>query len=258
MFPIQINGRYKNKIKYISRTVVIISVIIAFFTFPTYINVAAASMFALIGYLIEKIVFVYNIVHVNPFPQKIRKNQHVSIGYGYIDDEMNRPFIYLVYKTKTEAIEHFQFFESIVLGKLNDEDNNLILSIVFEDSLRYSLYIYPSPFRISALHTVNAVESTLDKNERVNLKVMSYIDFLPAIYTGEQELKEIFKKFIQQTPIEFNTCYLNNGEIIPIRKKPIKKYHLRLVERSELGDVDVESKIEWFNPIEQRDKEISS
>ena len=206
MFPIQLNGRYKNIIKIVNRTVVVISILISFFALPTYINIATAFIFALIGFLVEKIVFVYNIVHINPFPQRIRRNQQVSIGYGYMDDEMKRPFIYLVYRTKTEAIEHYQQFESIVLGKLNDEDNNLVLSIVFEDNIRYALYIYPSPYRISALKTKIDFESKLEKNEIANLKVMSYIDFLPAIYTGESNLKELFKEFSQQIPIEFNTC----------------------------------------------------
>ncbi|MFC6549365.1 hypothetical protein ACFQBN_22145 [Cohnella cellulosilytica] len=234
------------------------SILISFFTLPIYVTVAVAVIFALIGYLIEKMIFVYNIVHVNPFPQRVRGNQHVSIGYGYTDEEELKPFIYLVYKTKAEAIEHFQQFESIVLGSLNDEDNNLVLSIVFEDNLRYSFYIYPSPYRLSALNTKREVESRLDKNEVVNLKVLSYIEFLPATYTGEGDLKGIFKKFLQQTPIEFNTCFMRNGNIIPVRKKAIKKYHLRITDRKDLNpSLDVESRIGWFNPQEHQNKKIS-
>lgn len=245
--------------KVINRTVALISIIVSFFTLTQYLNIAVAIMIVFIGYLIEKVIFVYNIVYINPFPQRLRENQAVSIGYGYLDEEMKKPFIYLVYKTKTEAIEHFKYFESIVLGKLNDEDNNLVLSIVFEDKSRYGIYFYPSPYRLSALETKRKFGNSLGKNEKANLKVMSYIDFLPAIYTGDGELMEIFKKFTEQTPIELNTCYFANGEIITVRKKAIKKYHMRIMNRNDLNFyTDVESRIDWFDPLEDRDKIISN
>lgn len=259
MFPIQINGRYKYLVKIINRTVALISIIISFFALPQYLNVVAAIMIVFIGFLIEKVAFIYNIIHINPFPNKFRENQSVSIGYGYLDEEAKKPFIYLVYKTKTEAIEHFKYFESLVLGKLNDEDNNLIVSVVFEDKSRYGMYFYPSPYRIAALETKKNFESTLNTNEKANLKVMSYVEFLPAIYTGDGDLMELFKKFTEQTPIELNTCYFANGEINTVRKRAIKKYHMRILNRDDLNfHTDVESRSNWFNPLEDRNKIISN
>lgn len=259
MFPIQINGRYKYLVKIINRTVALISIGVSFFALPQYLNVAVAISIVLLGFLIEKVTFIYTIVHINPFPQRLRKNQSVSIAYGYLDEEMKKPFIYLVYKTKTEAIEHFKYFESLVLGKLNDEDNNLILSIVFEDEFRYGMFFYPSPYSLSALETKKKFESTLSRNERVNLNVMSYVEFLPALYSGNGNLMEVFKTFTEQTPVALNTCYFVNGEITTVRKKAIKKYHMRIVNRNDLDfSTDVESAIDWFNPLKDKNKIISN
>lgn len=259
MFPIEINGRYKKNLKIINRTVVVGSIVISFFTLPTIWSVTISIVIALIGILIEKTVFVFGIIHINPMPQRLRENQHVSIGYGYNDEDMNQPFICLIFKTKTEAIESYEYFKALAMHNLKDEDNNLILSFVFEDISRYTFYIYPSRHRTAAYSTQNEIENSLEKGDKTNLKVISYIKCFPSTYTGEGNLKEVLKKFTEQVPIEFNTLYKNNGSFVPARKRAIKKYHIRINNRNDLNDKsDVESKFDWYDPLVRRDKDISN
>lgn len=206
---------------------------------------------AAVGILIEKVVFVYGVVHINPMPQRLRDNQHVSIGYGYLDEEMKRPFIYLVFKTKIEAEESYDYFKAISMGNLNDDDNNLILSFVFEDEKRYSFYLYPAPHRVAAQSSKRNVEVTLDKGEKVNLKVISFIKNFPATFTGQGKLKSILMDFNEQVPIEFNTAYMKNGEIVTAKKRAIKKYHFRINDRPDLDiKSDVETKFGWYDPLQ--------
>ena len=71
----------------------------------------------------------------------------------------------------------YRHVRAIALNKTKDEDNNLILSYVFEDEKRYTLFVYPSSQRKRAYEYKEAFEKSLEKDEEANLSVMSFVHY---------------------------------------------------------------------------------
>ena len=76
-----------------------------------------------------------SIIFIHKSNPKIRKeSQQVSVAVGIEPHKgMEQPFIGLVYRTETEAKEEFNYFKSLNSNKFKDEENEIIVSYVFED-----------------------------------------------------------------------------------------------------------------------------
>lgn len=246
--PIEISTRYKKMVKVINRGALAISVILSLFTIPFPISLIIALVLAGISIAIEKVVFIYTVLHVNPVPTRLRAKQQVSVYYACdTEDDVKKPVLGLVYKTKTEAIEKYDHLKAIALDT-KDENNNLVVSFVFEDDKRYTLFMYPRKDREVAYHTKDYFESTLEKGEKAKLRIMSFIDYYPTSFTGKGRLREVLDEFMNNTPYSLNTYYFQNGMVIPARKRPIFKYHMRILKRDDLDDKDIEKGFDWYDP----------
>lgn len=253
-FPLEISNEYRKLVKLLNRSVIAFSIIISFFTIPFPISVLITVVLIGIGIAIEKIVFVYAVVYVNPIPPRLGMNQQTSIFYAYdFKNDVQIPIIGLVFKTKTEAIEKYQFLKAIANCR-KDEANNLVVSFVFEDEKRYTLFLYPNKNRENAHQTKSIIESALERNAKAKLTIVSFVQYFPSTFTGQGNLKDILTDFINKSPIALNTYYFNNGQVLPARKTPILKYHIRILMRSELDEQDIEKKFEWNDPKEVLNK----
>ncbi|MFD4932880.1 hypothetical protein ACFWMS_29405 [Peribacillus butanolivorans] len=248
---IQVPIRYKAVITAIKWGAILISIIISFFTLRTELVVIITLCLVIIGLFVEKVIFKYDYLYINPTPRMRTEPQHTFVAVGFDEfDGIERPFIGLVYRTKVEAQEEFRYFKSINENRYKDNDNDIIISYVFEDEKRYTFFMYPNKNRNRTMKNIEEIKLNEghDKTKKLNFKVFSVVRFFPSTFTGEGNLKEILtEKVLPKTPFAFQTFYLDNGEIKPAQKKPILKYNLRIINRNELSSQDIESGFEWYD-----------
>lgn len=181
--------------------------------------------------------------YVNPTPEKVRENQSVSIALGF--DTYNneeRPMITLVYKTKKEAKESFAYFKKITSGKFDDVDNDLIISYVLEDDNKYALFTYPSKQREKTFDNIDGLELEPSKTF-----VVSFVNYYPSRFSGFGNLIDTLDVISSKTPYLLQSGYSDNGNIVLSQKRPILKYHLRIIHRSELDKNDIEFGFPWYD-----------
>ncbi|NLP51274.1 hypothetical protein [Bacillus sp. RO1] len=249
MKKVQVPVRYKNTISIVKWTTIIASIIISFFTLETSVAVPVSILLVAIGIFIERIIYTYNLFYINPMPKIHKEGQQTFVAVGF--DEFNnveRPFIGLVYRTQEEAKEEFQYFKALNGNRYSDKDNEIILSYVFEDEKRYTFFVYPNLSRNRTMDNIEDIKLREGHNKEkiLNVSVLSFVRFFPSSFTGEGNLKDILKhQVLPRTPIAFQTFYLENGEIKHAQKKPILKYHLRILNREELTSKDTESGFPW-------------
>lgn len=248
---IKIPIRYKNLITALKWGSILTSIIVSFFTLQTELAVIITLFLVIIGLFVEKVIFEYNYLYINPTPRINAEFQQTSIAVGL--DEFNgieRPFIGLVYRTKVEAQEAFRYFKSINENRYKDIENNIFISFVFEDEKRYTFFLYPNKYRNRTMKNIEEImlNQGHDKTKKINFKVLSIVKYFPSTFKGEGSLRQILtERVLPKTPFAFQTFYLDNGEIKPAQKKPILKYHLRIINRNELSSEDIESAFEWFD-----------
>jgi hypothetical protein len=254
MRNIKIPIRYKKIIAFVKWTSILSSIIVSFFTLDTSIAVVISLLLVVVGIILEKIIFEYNYFYVNPMPRIHKKGQQTFVAVGF--DEFNgieRPFIGLVYRTQEEAKEEFQYFKALNGNRFIDKDNDIVLSYVFEDEKRYTFFVYPNKTRTRTMDNIEdiRVKEGHNKDKILKFGVFSFVRFFPSTFTGEGLLKEILKsEVLPRTPIAFQTFYLDNGEIKHAQKKPILKYHARILTREELTSEDIENGFQWWDTME--------
>ncbi|MBH0159640.1 hypothetical protein [Fictibacillus sp. 26RED30] len=248
---IEVPIRYKAAITTIKWAAILTSIIISFFTLQTKIAVLITLCLVIIGLIVEKVIFKYDYLYLNPMPPIRYEPQQTFVAVGFDEfDGIERPFIGLVYRTKIEAQEEFRYFKSINENRYKDKNNELILSYVFDDEKRYTFFVYPNKNRNRTMKNIEEIKLNEGHNQtkKLNFKVFSFIRFFPSTFSGEGNLKEILREnILPKTPFVFQTFYLDNGDIKAAQKKPILKYHLRILDRSELNSQEIESRFEWYD-----------
>ncbi|MCU5508083.1 hypothetical protein OCB07_04380 [Bacillus cereus] len=248
---IEISAKYKPMIFTLKWLAIIASIVVSFFTLSTLIAVLIAIILVLIGLFVEKIIFKYNFLYINPTPKIRKESQQVSVAVGIEPHKgMEQPFIGLVYRTETEAKEEFNYFKSLNSNKFKDEENEIIVSYVFEDDKKYTLFIYPNITRIKTMENIAdyQVRNGHNIDKKIEAKILSFIRYFPSTFTGEGDLKDILNNVVMQnTPYALKTLYFENGQIQAAQKRPIFKYHMRIIDRDELNPQDIEYGFNWHD-----------
>ncbi|CAG9615158.1 hypothetical protein BACCIP111899_04395 [Bacillus rhizoplanae] len=248
---IEIPAKYKPIILTIKWLAIIASIIVSFFTFSTLVAVLISTIIVLIGLFVERIIFKYNFLYINPTPKIRKEPQQVSVAVGIQQNKgMEQPFIGLVYRTETEAKEEFNYFKSLNSNRFKDEDNEIIVSYVFEDEKRYTLFIYPNITRTKTMENIADYQMRNGHNldKKIEPQILSFVRYFPSIFTGEGDLKEILTNVVMpKTPYALKTMYFENGQIQNAQKKSILKYHMRIIDRDELNPQDMEYGFKWYD-----------
>lgn len=250
MRKIKIPLKYKKIIFIFKWCALITSIVFSFFTFSTFTALLLSLLLVVIGIFVEKIIFKYNFLYVNPVPPPmyLETNQSsICIGFDEIRG-IERPFIGLVFNTKEVARQVHIYFRALINNKYNDISNEIIVSYVFEDEKRYTLFIYPSINRNKTLENIDKVKLEQGHNisKVVEFNVMSVFKYWPSTFSGEGNLKEILRnEVLSKTPFALQTLYFDNGEVHVAQKRPIFKYDLRISDREDLNSQDIEYGFQW-------------
>lgn len=203
----------------------------------------------LLTLLFDKSIVQYSTIIVTPLPDfDIHSNEWNGMAYMlpiYPDDP---PLIGPTFKSKEFALKFYELLKSWNYGDIDDQqDNNIRVSIVIENHKDYALYLYPDPNRKSVtdfFETSKRVQA-FEKQGKSQQELVTMVIFCRIFpYGVNSSVLRFAKQYKWGTPFGLSVFLRNEetNEISFIKEaEPIKKLHLRYMERKFVPDTSIEN-----------------
>lgn len=259
---IYLHERFENIAKWTARIIVGLGIGASLLALPTFIDFSAAVGLLLLEVTIEKIVFEYSVLIVQPPPDfKIEESQWVTNGYLFPDPQYKKQYDLQnhfgpVYKDEAYSKQFFDYLRSWNNGESDDMENNICLSFVIEEDNSYTTYIYANPDRKWLDVAFNNYRENV-KYEKYGKVQQSMVMQMVYWKTLPNKKGTLFYSFIseQEQDKKFHFCpfYLVNEKPVAIDSFVVKKYGYSLKRRDEVTERDLEF---YYGPTIKIDPEV--
>lgn len=132
-------------VTWVLRGLAIVGIGLSFVYMPGYLGFGISAVIATIELLLERSVFLYSSIHVQPMPSfEYDPARWTSIAYAVQgkDGEATSHILGLVFNDSEYASEFFALLRDWNLGDVNDTQNNIRISFICEQD-SYFLMLYP-------------------------------------------------------------------------------------------------------------------
>jgi hypothetical protein len=249
-FPrIYLHEKFERIAKWTSRTIVAIGILVSLLALPTLYDFAVALLLLGLEVLVEKIVFEYSVIIVQPLPDfEVDESQWITNGYLFPNPAFKTQYNLQnhfgpCYKDEVYAKKFFEYLRSWNRMNENDQDNNICLSFILEDDNSYTTYIYSNPNRKWLDEAFNAYQE-LNKVEKYGKIQQSMVMQMVYWKTLPNKKGTMFHSFVASQPNNelFHFCpfFMRDGNPVAIEELLIKKYHYSFKKRSEVAKGDLE------------------
>lgn len=247
---LRISERFEPFIKWTSRILALLGIVSSLFIFPSPLEALGfAIVLFLLQQFIEKALFVYTTIYVQPLPDfEVDKKQWKAMGYAFPEPPgPNKPDICgPAFETEEYALKVHGLFRTWNYDEDEDAENNVCFSIILETTERYTVYIYPNTKRRTAEHFHKRGEE-LKHSEKHGREHQALIVMMTFCKWFPYPLTSMSRRFIEgQTPDRpfwFQPFLYNAAtgkmEII-FEAKPILKWNIKIKRRDELTKDDME------------------
>jgi hypothetical protein len=196
---------------------------------------------------------MFNTLFIQPIPtpDDLRKAEWCANRFEFAQGNVaDKEFLIgLVFKDKEAGEKIFKCISAWNNFEKWDMEDNIKLSFIIENEKDYSTYIYPSSNRES----IKRFESKIRKNGKQHNKLIYTLIMCKVFPYGKQsnlyKFKEEYQNFnlftLNGKPQEYKQFtlkgfYLNEGKMIALDNPPIEKFHLKIKERKDLREGEVE------------------
>ncbi len=236
-----LNVRYKKIIKYISRSILILSILLSFVALPQPLSTLVSLLLIFFEQVVERVIYSLVYFVIVPFPEPIiwEKAKFSAIITMFEPTKTLPSVIGMYFLGLEEAKRVFEYIRVWNYGK--DEDlveNNIEVSFVIDEKKdRYAFFLYPSINRKSLEEITKKVKASSVNNE-------------DTIISGQMVICKLFNyqhsgfyHFAQHHSTD-DRYYLRaySGEASsPVEiSKSILKNKVKIIHRENLSDKDFE------------------
>lgn len=259
---IYLHERFESTAKWTSRTIVGLGIGASLLALPTFADFSAAVFLLFLEVVVEKIVFEYSVLIVQPPPNfVVDEDQWVTNGYLFPEPQYKQQYDLQnhfgpVYKDERYGKQFFDYLKSWNINNADDIDNNICLSFVVEEDNSYTTYIYANPDRKWLDAAFNEYSENV-KYEKYGKVQQSMVMQMVYWKTLPNQKGTLFYSFIsvQAQDKKFHFCpfYMVNGKPVAIDSHIITKYHYRFKKREEIRDRDLEF---YYGPTIKIDPDV--
>lgn len=256
-----VHEKFEKILKWILRIIAIGGIATSVISIPVwYISLGLAIVIALIEQFLERTIFEYTTMVIQPFPDfELDYSQWKTNGF-MIPKEKNEQYpahFGPSYVDESYAINMFLYFKTwIDNNSEDDKDNNLIVSLVIEPDEEYTTYIYANLGR-KRLDNMFKFMGDISRLEKHGKRQQQFITQM--FYWNTLDFKDGYniKKFLdfkdEKEPYYFTPSVLQPFGLPPkfLTDLSIKKYHLKVKRREELLKNEPEYQ---FDPAKQKEK----
>lgn len=244
---IQIDKKYRLAVKSALIIIPILSIIISFFSLPTILALITSSLFVLVPFVMNQLVFQYKVMHVMPIPDNDDVVRY-ALGTSWFAEEIDTLSglgLSIIYKYRETAKDSYSLLKSWNYGKVIDQNANITLSIVIEGNDKYSLFIYPGNRDESLNNTKSLVEAHEGPNAETKIAVMKFHFQFCHDYSNDELKKKIIGGLPYVKELLLNVAYVKNDEVIMYSKKGFRLQRFFFQERSSLEPGTIEYANTW-------------
>lgn len=252
-------AKYKKPIRIAVWLITIFSIVEAFLSFPPMLSGIIAILLTGLLYVVERIIFVQNILWVYPFEERLfnrlgvawfkqfDKNDQIVIGLGTIA------------KSKTDAKKIYQLYKNWCYGKYSGDDENIKISFVLEGESKYTMFVYPGKRKSKEDELKHEVKQELEeKNVEYNVSSSVFQYFYNCNEYGTRpEIKEAMEIIKKTNKVIINACFIKNNKLESYAKRGILIENIEFLDRQKISPKRLEHNFQWSDPNETS-KEILS
>ena len=246
-----VHEKFEKHIKWILRILAFIGIVISFLVLPYFAGIIVTIVLFGIQTLIEKTLFEYSIMIIQPFPDfEIDYDQWITNGYFLTNEQIeghdNFPnYFGPAYKDENYAFQFFSYIREWNQNKDTDFDNNICISFIYESDVSYSTYLYANPHRKWLNESFNSAKDTL-KLEKYGKAQQSMV--VQMVYWKKLKMTNgmFFTKFIESQKNRKNKEFYfapfvhKDGKIFYIDELKVLKVDFKVKSRSELTENEIE------------------
>lgn len=218
-------------------------------SFSIPLSFALALCLLLLEQFIERIVFTYAIMYVQPMPDfTYDPREWAGMGYAFPRDQSDEKKLNVVgpaFRTEEFAEKFFGLLRTWNYNDEVDQEDNVCVSFIIEEDSEYTVYIYPNKDRPSAKSFWEEIEKKLNASEQTRKYDRLLIQFKFVHSFPLHEGSSLFNMFREtqqaERPFWFQPfLFKEDGQIEMLHIKPILKFHWTIKERSEVTPGEIE------------------
>lgn len=243
---IQIDGKYRLRVKIALVLVPILSIAVSFLALPLMAAIVISTLLVIIPIVLNRFVFKYHALHVMPIPTDdvIR----YALGTTWVADDLDTLAglgLAIIYKYKESAKDTFNLLKAWNYGKIIDRDANITLSAVREGNDRYSVYVYPGDRMDSLEGTKKIVEESKGPNAEASLSVVKFYLQFCFDYSADELKKKCIESLPYVKELILNVAYVENDEIVMYSKTGFRLQKFFIQDRGSQALGGIEKAIPW-------------
>ncbi len=225
---------------------------LSFFSLPLEIAVVVSVMFAIVPFILDRFVFIYNIVHIMPMPTEgmllhIMGSSWFSKGTSTMDGLG----FGIIFKYKETAKEAFSMFKAWNYGKVIDASENIAFRAIVEGDDKYSVFVFPGDRIDSLHHSESLAKDTYGTASCVALSVVKFHMQFCFDYSNEELKMKCIESMPHISELILNIGYIENDEIKFYSKRGFRLRNFTLKDRSDSSIGAIEKSLNWDDPTDK-------
>ena len=248
---LKVQEKHEKRVRWAIRILIVIGIVVSIITFSHwYYALSVAIGLFLLNQILEKMIFTYTIMIVQPMPKKWNGAAWSMMVVGMFNNSYVLAF---GFNEKDVAMD---FFETILYWNNNEliNDNNINISLVLEDKDNYSIHVYPNVTREFVINAMNQTKEhfKFDKYGKDQTNLVMQIDICKVFPNGPKSAFNILRnvkdgiyisvydthKFREDNPETLNS-------IRPFDDRKILCKNIKVMKRSELDNQ--KETVEYFH-----------
>ncbi len=242
---LRIIEKYESPVKWTLRAITVVGIVSGAIAFRWYVGLAAAAGLAAVEQVLERVVFLYTSLYVQPMPRfNYIPDEWLGMVFGQPADPNAPEVVAPIFRTELYAREFFRLLQAWNYNEVEDRDNNVCVSFIIEDSESYSVYLYPSTERRSITEFSQRVENEAlrEKPGKEHFQLVIQFMFCHMFnYNADSHFERFRRRQRPDRPLCLSVAVKRNGEGELLRDAGrILKFHWKIKERRELTRDDME------------------
>lgn len=244
-----IHEQYEGIVKWSIRILTAVGIVISVISIPSwYISLSVAVALFLIQQFLEKSVFEYTSIYVQPMPDFTYDSAEWK-GMAFAIPAEPRENLLNVVGCAFASLEYARKFFTLISSwnydNNEDRENNICLSFIIESDSQYSTYVYPNKDRkvISDFFKTIEEKSKYEKYGKEHQRLIMQMTFCKLFpYSSQSQLNTFIKNQDPSRPFWLKPFLMDsNGQVTMLYDEAsILKFHYKYAKREDLTKTDFE------------------
>ncbi len=244
-----VHEQYERPIKWSIRILTAVGIATSIISIPTwYISLSLAVALFLFQQFLERAVFEYTSIYVQPMPNfTYDPSEWKGMAFATpAESEANMlNVVGCAFASLEYARNFFDLISSWNYGTKEDRENNICISFIVENESEYSTYIYPNKDRkvISDFFTTIEEKNKYEKYDKEHQRLIMQMTFCKLFpHSPQSQLNTFIKKQNPSRPFWLKPFLMNsNGQVTMLYDEPsILKFYYKYAKREDLKKTDFE------------------